>query len=159
MGWVVRERNTTLTIICNDPCCYCQIRILYCRFMEDTRKKKTKFESHRYDTLNMRIDPKLKYLAEIAARDQLRTLSSFVELAIRRALTPEVMREEPGYGTQFKTEKPTILWGEGFWDIDYADRLFLLATGRQDLLHHFRTTAFWKVFTLNTQEKGKKNQP
>ena len=123
--------------------------------MEDTRKKKTKFESHRYDTLNMRIDPKLKYLAEIAARDQLRTLSSFVELAIRRALTPEVMREEPGYGTQFKTEKPTILWGEGFWDIDYADRLFLLATGRQDLLT-ISEQRLWKVFTLNTQEKGKK---
>jgi hypothetical protein len=115
--------------------------------MEDSTKKKAKLERQRSETLNMRIDPKLKYLAELGAREQQRSLSSFIERAIRRALTPTVMNEdEPTAGVE-STKPAPVLWNEGFWDVDEADRFFLLATCRHDLLT-IPEQRLWKLFNL-----------
>jgi len=54
--------------------------------------------------LNMRIEPKLKYLAELAARDEECTLTSFVARAIELALRTKMQKEiedEPSQGTEF----------------------------------------------------------
>jgi hypothetical protein len=115
--------------------------------------QKTKAERHRFDTLNMRIDPKLKYLAEIAAREQERTLTSFIERAVRSALTPESVQEEPTPGTEIKTRRVLPMWMDGLWDVDEADRFFLLATIRPDLLTVAEQTT-WKVLCNTLTDKG-----
>ncbi len=90
----------------------------------------------RSETISVRIDPKIRYLAELGAREKQRTLSSFVEWAIRKALTLKSMsEEEPNYGPTFSTEQPPLpLWNDGLWDVDEADRFFHLAMARHDLL-------------------------
>jgi hypothetical protein len=97
--------------------------------------KMTAAEGPRSGTLNMRIDPKLKYLAEKLAKYQQRSLSNFIEGAIRRALT-DVEHEEPNYGGGVpspKEQKP--MWGEGLWDDDEAKRFYNLATNYPRLLN------------------------
>lgn len=82
----------------------------------------------RSGTLNMRIDPKLKYLADLAAKYTDRSLSHFIEDAIKQALAPERITSD-----EVLSELP--LWGEGLWDEDEATRLFMLATMRPTLLN------------------------
>lgn len=102
----------------------------------------------RSETLNMRIDPKLKYLAEIASRDTGRTLSGFIERAIKRALTVGVPLEDElrvSESTGPNTEPK--LYFETLWDVDEADRFFHLATLRPGLLT-IQEQRFWKLFCL-----------
>lgn len=114
----------------------------------DTKKISTPGRS-RSDTLNMRIDPMLKYLAEITARETQRTLSGFIEWAIKRSLTVEVMREdEPKVTEPHGPIKATPLYNEGFWDVDEADRFFKLASFRQNLLT-IPEQRLWKLFTMH----------
>jgi hypothetical protein len=117
--------------------------------------EKTKMDRGRSTMLNMRIDPKLKYLAEIASREQRRSLSSFIELAIRRALTIEAMTDaEPKVASDpLKKQQQQPMWGEGFWDVDEADRAFKLAT-RPDLLT-FAEQQFFKLFMTHMELSGK----
>jgi hypothetical protein len=125
--------------------------------MQETTKKKTKSNRQRSETLNMRIDPKLKYLAEITAREQDRTLSSFIERAVRRALTPQAVSEdEPGVGAMIDPTRQTKpLWNEGFWDADEEDRFFMLATMRSDLLT-IPEQRLWKLFTMHMSHTKRK---
>jgi hypothetical protein len=90
--------------------------------------KLTEEGRNRSDTLNMRLDPKLKYLATIAAKYQDRSLSNFIEEAIRRALMPD--------GVDAYDDQPPALplWGEGLWDENESVRLFFLATNYPNLL-------------------------
>src|ERR1035441_2991208 len=106
-------------------------------------------ERLRSNTLNMRIDPKLKYLAELAGREQQTTLTGFIEWAIRRVLTDGKVNKEPRVGaTHDPTQPPPPMWGEAFWDIDGADRFFRLATMRSDLLTIPEQT-LWKLFIMH----------
>jgi hypothetical protein len=105
----------------------------------------------------MKIDPKLKYLAETAARDEERTLSGFIDRAIRLALETKRKRDdaEPNPGDVLVAPPPPEpLWGEGIWDEDEADRFFKLAVSRHDLLS-VPEQRFWKLFQLcETSGKG-----
>ena len=107
----------------------------------------TKQERQRTDTLNMRIDPKLKYLAEIAALEQQRTLSGFIGWAIRRALAIEALsHNDPVYRRDMAMDNlAQPLWNEALWDVDECDRFFLKATKRPDLLRAHEQR-FWKLF-------------
>ena len=100
--------------------------------------------------LNMRIEPKVKYLAEIAAIDEQRTLSSFVERAIRQALRTKAQNEE-----EDETAPQLPMWGEGFFDEDEATRFFLLASGRHDLLS-VPEQRFIKFFFMHMEHTGNK---
>ncbi len=112
-----------------------------------TVTKKADLGRSRSDTLNMRIEPKVKYLAELAARETQRTLSGFIEWAIKRALTVEAMAEdEPTPGTAFIVKQAAPLYNEGFWDVDESDRFFKLASFRPDLLI-ISEQRLWKLFT------------
>ena len=63
-----------------------------------------------------RVDPQLKYLAEIAARSQRRSLANFVEWAIAQSLHDVPVSNEPG--------APSVArMGGKLWDIDRAKRL------------------------------------
>ena len=50
------------------------------------KNRKAKVSGPRTEVFALRLDPKLKYLAEIAARKQRRSLANFVEWAIDEAL-------------------------------------------------------------------------
>ena len=104
-----------------------------------TKTKKTDLGRSRSDTLNMRIDPKLKYLATLGARELDLTLSRFIERAIERALTAEAMQDGDSVPS-----KP--FYNEGFWDEAEADRFFMLANFRHDLLI-ISEQRLWKLFT------------
>jgi hypothetical protein len=108
----------------------------------------------RTKTVGVRLDPKIHYLAELAARYQQRTLSGFIEWAVTRALTPVGMQEdESNVSEPLGPMQPKRLWMEGMWDVDEADRIFLLAS-RPDLMtiEHQR---FFKFFMLHMESIGK----
>ena len=46
----------------------------------------------RTETVTVRLDPKLRYLAELAARVHRRTLSSYIEWAIKESLDKDELR-------------------------------------------------------------------
>jgi hypothetical protein len=87
-------------------------------------------------------------LAELAARYQQRTLSGFFEWAVTRALTPEVMQDD-----NHDVSEPRPLWMEGLWDVDEADRFFMLGT-RPDLM----TIEQQAIWTLMREKLSRNNR-
>lgn len=93
----------------------------------------------RSETVTVRLDPKLRYLAELAARKQRRTLSSYIEWAIEDSLRIP-LREPAG------ALRPLPLSQEAWflWDVDEADRFAKLALRHPDLLTHDEQVR-WKL--------------
>ena len=91
----------------------------------------------RSETVTVRLDPKLRYLAELAARKQRRTLSSYIEWAIEKSLSEVVLRTVYS-GEDLEDEEKTTLADEaaGLWDVDPAERFARLAMAHQSLLTH-----------------------
>lgn len=94
----------------------------------------------RSETVTVRLDPKLLYLAEVAARKQRRTLSSYVEWAVSHSFQ-SVELEEADYGTEtvYLSAKAYTLW-----DSDEAERFVRLCIEYPDLLT-FEEQNRWKV--------------
>src|SRR5438445_7943906 len=82
----------------------------------------------RSETVTVRLDPKLRYLAELAARKQRRTVSSFIEWAIEAALDQVFIREWPDGGKTISGAS------EALWDVDEADRFAKLALSYPEML-------------------------
>ena len=83
----------------------------------------------RTDTLNMRMHPKVKFLAEVRSRELGHTLSGFIERAVLAALT------DRDFGAPTPGTEPMIPWeqclaNEELWHPDPAMRLRLLAEDR-----------------------------
>ena len=91
----------------------------------------------RSETVSVRLDPKLRYLVEIAARKQRRSVSSLVEWACEAAMAHVLMDE---------SKPPTTLQDvtEMLWDVDEADRFVKLAINYPALLTHSEQM-LWKV--------------
>jgi hypothetical protein len=84
--------------------------------------------------LNAIIDPKLLFLAKLAARYKRQTLIEFIEEAFRQALSPAVMLEdEPTPGHERQSNQAEQLWYEALWHEDDATRLFQVAVADQGL--------------------------
>jgi hypothetical protein len=99
----------------------------------------------RSETVSVRLDPKLRYLAELAARRQRRTVSSFIEWAIEASLDKVALVESDGFGP------PAVSLGNVsavLWDVDPADRFVKLALRYPDLLNH-EEQRLWKLFRGN----------
>lgn len=83
----------------------------------------------RSETVTVRFDPMLRYAMELGARKQRRTVSSFIEWAVEKALADI----EVGGGTFHMGEASGIsrktipCWMPELWDVDPAERLFKLA--------------------------------
>ena len=92
----------------------------------------------RSQTVTVRLDPQLRYMADLAARTQRRTLSSFIEWAIHRSLDDVSLRDSGG-----DTGKASDLV-EKLWDVDEADRFILLLRFNPDLLTH-EEQILWKL--------------
>lgn len=98
----------------------------------------------RSETVTVRLDPKLRYLAELAARKQRRTVSSFIEWAVEQSFSGVILYQGTGYnGDQSITvENEAAL----LWDIDDAERFVRLAISYPDLLTHDEQIR-WKALT------------
>jgi hypothetical protein len=101
----------------------------------------------RSETVTVRLDPKLRYLAELAARKQRRTLSSYIEWALEESLGRVVLRE--GGDIDDRVVKVSVSdAAEGLWDVDEADRFVILAFNYPDLLTH-QEQILWKLVHRN----------
>jgi len=78
----------------------------------------------RTEMLTVRLDPKLRYLAGLAARRQRRTLSSFIEWAVSESI--QTTELAPGVTVESAAAQ--------LWDIDPAERLDRLAQAYPHLL-------------------------
>ena len=87
----------------------------------------------RSEVVTVRLDPKLRYLADIVARKQRRTLSSFIEWAIEESLAREKLK-----GSSTAMESSLALW-----DVDECDRFVKLALFDEGLLS-YREQILWK---------------
>jgi hypothetical protein len=93
----------------------------------------------RSETVTVRLDPKLRYLAELAARLHRRTLSSYIEWAIEASLDNNVLKHDfNGRGPSIKDD------AEYLWDVDDADRFAKLALRYPHLLSHEEQVR-WKL--------------
>ncbi len=95
----------------------------------------------RSETVTVRLDPKLRYFAELAARKQRRTLSSFIEWAIEQSLN-EVHFSDFGQSYSMASELSEL------WDVDEADRFAKLALSHPDMLLHDEQV-LWKLIREN----------
>src|SRR5687768_2422071 len=80
----------------------------------------------RSETVTVRLDPKLRYLAELAARLHRRTLSSYIEWAIKASLDTESVRPTNLSGRD-ASDHTIGNEAEYLWDVDDADRFAKLA--------------------------------
>jgi len=93
-------------------------------------------------TVTVRLDPKLRYLVEIAARCQRRTVSSYIEWAVLESLSG--IRLPDGMGgngnvIEFVSDKADQLWS-----VDESERLARLAILHPALLNHDEQL-LWKL--------------
>jgi predicted transcriptional regulator len=97
------------------------------------------------EVVTVRLDPKLKYLAELAARKHRRPLSSYIEWAVEQSLS-RVWLEEP-----YNNEGVSVADAERaqhLWDLDEPDRVVRLALNYPDLLTH-EEQLVWKLVREN----------
>jgi hypothetical protein len=98
----------------------------------------------RSETVTVRLDPRLRYFAELAARTQRRTLSSFVEWAIEQSLSNICLEDSKG---DFR--EPSIAGVmPSLWDVDEADRFAKLALRYPETLLH-EEQVLWKLIREN----------
>ena len=93
----------------------------------------------RTETDTLRLDPRLRYLTELAARRQRRTVSSFIEWAIEQALSLVMLPGDPS-SEPIDLEYASIV----LWDPDEADRLAKLGLYYPDLLT-YDEQVLWKL--------------
>ncbi len=89
----------------------------------------------RTETVTVRLDPRLRYLAELAARKHRRTLSSFIEWVVAESLARvDICILLPG--RKSVETAPLSMLGPCLWDVDKAARLAKLAMCAPDLMTH-----------------------
>jgi len=99
----------------------------------------------RTEQVSIRLDPKLRFAAELAASKERRTLSSFIEWAVERAVEEiGVTHGQDGVRRTAAGVATTV------WDVDAPDRFVKLATQFPELLTHDEQRK-WK-FVRETDE-------
>jgi len=96
----------------------------------------------RSEIVSVRLDPRLKYLAEIAARKQRRPLSGFIEWAVEQALHKVHIKE--GNYVDDPTSVADAESSRKLWDVDEADRTVRLALNYPELLTYDEQLV-WKL--------------
>ena len=109
----------------------------------------------RSETVTVRLDPKLRYLAELAALKQRRTVSSFIEWAIEDTLSRECI-QEAGHGDERGTTFSDV--ASRLWDVDDADRFAKLALNYPDLLTHEEQKRWKLIRECGYLWKGRHNK-
>jgi len=108
------------------------------------KKKTSGSKLSRTEIVQVRLDPKLRYLAELAARKHRRTLSSFIEWAVESSLKEVLLKEElnSDFNISIADEAANL------WDVDAGERLAKLAWNYPDLLTH-EEQVLWKLIRDN----------
>lgn len=88
----------------------------------------------RSETVTVRLDPKLHYLAQLAARKHRRTLSSFIEWAVLKSFEDFEMSHGSGYNGDESVYLKDV--EVRLWDVDVSERFARLAILYPDLLTH-----------------------
>ena len=100
----------------------------------------------RSETVQVRLDPKLKFAADLAARKHRRTISSFIEWAVDKAVN------EISVG--LKEDESAWQVTESVWNVDEAERFVNLVQNYPNILTHdegllwkhiCESFVFWKV--------------
>ena len=125
--------------------------------------------------ITIQIDPKVKYLSELNAKEGGHSLAMFIELCLRQVLVNGGLDEEPTPGTVPRTRYEAPMHNEGFWDDDPIERFLTLATCRPSALTprarklwdetcdeaskngSFNNTAVKKVLTKRLKELERKS--
>lgn len=116
------------------------------------KNRKAKASGPRTEVFALRLDPKLKYLAEIAARKQRRSLANFVEWAIDEALkgVPLADGDINGNGATVANMATRL------WALDEPERLRNLATHYPELMSYDEQLVWRVVSEHNTYNSGSK---
>lgn len=99
------------------------------------------------EILTVRLDPKLRYLAELGARKQRRTLSSYIEWALEQSLSQVNLYQGSGYNGDDNVSVADI--GHRLWDVDESERFVRLAMEFPELLTH-EEQQLWKMLVDST---------
>ena len=111
------------------------------------KNRKAKAGVPRSEVFALRLDPKLKYLAEIAARKQRRSLANFVEWAIEEALKGVPLAE-----VDINGNRPTVAnVATQLWALDEPERLRNLATHYPELLSYDEQLV-WRVINEHSTD-------
>jgi hypothetical protein len=94
--------------------------------------KGSKRKMRRTETIGFRLEPKLRFAAELAARKQRRSLSSFIEWAVEEA----VKNVNLGRNERNHFEETAYDAMQSAWDVDEADRFIKLSSSFSYLLTH-----------------------
>ncbi len=117
------------------------------------KNRKAKAGVPRTEVFALRLDPKLKYLAEIAARKQRRSLANFVEWAIEEAL-----KGVPLAAADINGNKPTVAnVATQLWALDEPERLKNLATHYPELLSYDEQLV-WRVICEHSTFNSRTNR-
>tara|TARA_R110000787_G_scaffold8607_27_gene29358 strand:- start:8808 stop:9344 length:537 start_codon:yes stop_codon:yes gene_type:complete len=113
---------------------------------EQEKRKGGGGKMSRSETVTVRLDPRLRYLAELAALKHRRSLSSFIEWAIEDALGRIIL----GDGASSNADSaPSVLEESAtLWDVDEPDRFAKLAFNYPELLTHEEQKR-WKLIREN----------
>lgn len=101
----------------------------------------------RSEVVTVRLDPRLLYLAELAARSHRRTLSSYIDWVIAGSLNCQMLR--PTGAPPSTPEQSIANEAEYLWDVDDADRLAKLALRYPHLMSHDEQVR-WKLMNTTT---------
>ncbi len=93
----------------------------------------------RSETVTIRLDPRLKYLAEISGRLHRRSLSSYIEWAVQQAVARETVNP---YGTPNGFDETIGSQSEYLWHFDEQERFRRLAEKFPHLLTYDEQVAF-----------------
>jgi hypothetical protein len=106
------------------------------------KNRKAKAGGPRTEVFAMRLDPKLKYLAEIASRKQRRSLANFIEWSMEQALGTVKLAESEEFNGQYN--RSVLDEANKLWDLEPSDRLIRLAENYPDLLN-YEEQLIWKA--------------
>ena len=117
------------------------------------KKRKPKATGPRTEVFAMRLDPKLKYLAEIGARKQRRSLANFIEWALDEALKNVKLVETGEFNGQ--SDLSVHVEANKLWDLEPSDRLIKLAESYPDLLTYEEQLIWKAIFEITAGESYK----
>jgi hypothetical protein len=109
----------------------------------------------RSEVIQVRLDPRLRFTAELAARKQRRTLSSFIEWAVS-----EAVKQVPG---EKKGHESIVNTSDQIWRVGQGERFFQLALNFPTLLTYEEEVLFALIqkasrhWRLEDDMKNKKN--
>ena len=142
IAYKVGDVNTSISV--NLFVCDALTRRKIAFMTEDAKKTRGGSKLSRSEITTVRLDPKLRYLAEIAARKHRRTLSSYVEWAVESSLRDVKIYEGTGYNGDDSisvAEEASTLW-----DVDESERFIRLAIAYPSLMTHEEQER-WKMLS------------